>query len=636
MSSPSHFSAVPTMDPEVQDTASTTRASRRSIHRAYAMQPWSKWSVFTFLAIPTGLNIALLVAQAKDVAVRGNSDTFYFIEDNQVAVQVLIYIMAALLGAIHVWAVTALIRRRASLALFSGKPLTAGALRHRAYLAISRAPRDIRTWYFIPILLVSLLGFVSSALWVGSLTPAPDYAHLKETAVLIPSFRDLSRVKEYPAGSDSAGLELFTSEGYFSYLVGTRHRARIADIAASATSPANSVRALPRLDDTPYRVLGRSYGIASSVGIGAQHLSSLSILSYRFTEMGYETTVNCTYNQTSDFTITADRGSSQGIITIGGLLPDSTSGKPNQAEHFAPDSKNTVAIGVAHDEDSPRTYLAIAAGDNYEDLDKIQCQVHFKFGMFHVSVDEEARQISVAFLSDMNGADPDNTIPRTAMRQLEIVSSGLAAGGAAQSALGEVFRTNVAALNMMLAASESVGLDRAAEEAALRIEGEDDIRLRGVENALTAMLDAILSGYGAAQVMVGKVSELSTAELTRRTFVLGKLGYVVAACVLNGLIVLAVAVEAVATRNWRGLPALDFTDPAWLVGAVLRGATSGTGGEGGILQGDAGSLKGRAGSLKSRGFGFLRTGGGEEEDAVLEVVPAAGQDGRFAIVVRKE
>ncbi|CAI4212519.1 unnamed protein product [Parascedosporium putredinis] len=529
MSSPSHFSAVPTTDPEVQDTASTTRASRRSIHRAYAMQPWSKWSVFTFLAIPTGLNIALLVAQAKDAAV---------------AVQVLIYIMSALLGAIHVWAVTALIRRRASLALFSGKPLTAAALRHRTYLAIPRVPRDIRTWYFIPILLVSLLGF--------------------ETAVLIPSFRDLSRVKEYPAGSDSAGLELFTSEGYFSYLVGTRHRARIADIAASATSPAGSVRALPRLDDTPYRVLGRSYGIASSVGIGAQDLSSLSVLSYRFTEMGYETTVNCTYNQTSDFTITADRGSSQGIITIGGFLPDSTSGKPNQAEHFAPDSKNTVALGVAHDEDSPRTYLAIAAGDNYEDLDKIQCQVHFKFGMFQVSVNEEAHQISVTFLGDMNGADPDNTVPRTAMRQLEIVSSGLAAGGAAQSALGEVFRANVAALNMMLAASESVGLDRAAEEAALRIDGEDDIRLRGVENALTAMLDAILSGYGAAQVMVGKVSELSTAELTRRTFVLGKLGYVVAACVLNGLIVLAVAVEAVATRNWRGLPALDFTDPAWL------------------------------------------------------------------------
>ena len=101
-----------------------------------------------------------------------------------------------------------------------------------------------------------------------------------------------------------------------------------------------------------------------------------------------------------------------------------------------------------------------------------------------------------------------------------------------------------------------------------------------VQDSFNAMLDDIIGGFGAAQIYWGGVDSTSgttnTLPLNSQysAIRLGQDGYIFATLAIN-LVILVVAIEeAIRTRNWKGLPLLDYLN---LTSMVVTSSAGGTG-----------------------------------------------------------
>ncbi|CRK25868.1 hypothetical protein BN1723_013723 [Verticillium longisporum] len=474
----------------------------------------AKWSVFGTLLITTTLSTVLVI-------------------------------IAVLLGLIHASAVAYLVQYGVSLAFFGGTSFTTHSLRAMINTSTQRANWKGPPRYMLPVLGMSVLSLISSGVWVGAITPVESSTVVKQT-VLIPSYDNTTHIKEYPSEINQSGPSDMAKEGHFTYSVGTKLLGNLIVIGSSATTPDNSTRRHPKIDNTQYIYEGRSYGVGSAVGLKDSAVSNISFATgYRYTERGYSADVECIYNRSTALRIGREFPSR--IFAVEGYLPDST-GSRQYSEYVGHSPDAIVAASVTYSDDSIRRYVGIAAGESYRALNATQCTVDFT-----PRIKLLRSRPPYSYLTD--DFDPPRNITRTVVRQFELISNDLT--NFYESVLGNAFLSSIRAWNISYNANGA-----ATEEFAT---------LRGLENSVTAMADSMLAAYGAAQVMVGNFTEEREVDITVETLVIGQRAYIIAVAILNALTVAAVIEEAIRTKGWRGLSSQDFTDSEWLLLSGYRG-----------------------------------------------------------------
>ena len=111
-------------------------------------------------------------------------------------------------------------------------------------------------------------------------------------------------------------------------------------------------------------------------------------------------------------------------------------------------------------------------------------------------------------------------------------------------------------------------------------DGNETAIFSAVEDSFNAMLDDIIGGFGAAQLyweaeMESQIDTTTTIPLDSQysAIRLGQDGYISATLAIN-LVILVIAIEeAIRTRNWKGLPLLDYLNLTSMVVASSAGGT---------------------------------------------------------------
>ncbi|GKT49616.1 uncharacterized protein ColSpa_09797 [Colletotrichum spaethianum] len=251
---------------------------------------------------------------------------------------------------------------------------------------------------------------------------------------------------------------------------------------------------------------------------------------YYFKEAGYISQVECHYNRSMDFRIESEYPHRTFAVT--GFLPD-TVGSAEWSEYIGQSPSSILAVGVARSTESPRRYISIAAGNHYRALNATQCTVDFLPTLFQVSVRVKDRSIVVTPLMGIKDFDTQRTLTRTAVRQFDLIANSFMSFH--DSVLGNAFHSSIAAWN-----SSFNEMGHVPESSAV---------LLGLQNSLTAMTDSILAGYGAAQLMVGNLSEPAEAEVILDVFTIGSTACITAVALLNALAVAMFGFEILRKRQ---------------------------------------------------------------------------------------
>ena len=255
--------------------------------------------LLVFATVPALIvSITLLVLSAKDV--RSTGSLLSFATDDRATAQIIVSILSSILSTLNVYTVTRLLNFAARVHMVK-RSLSLDKL--RLFSAITT--RSIASDQPIHVLLLStvivLLFAIPNYLWTGALTPVTVTTTITgRDALMIPSYSPLSNNTWNYSGRDPCD-SVVNEMGIFNNCPIDVLQSRLLSHAAQASS--NSTQTYPKLDNTHYAVVGRSYGVGSSAGLADQDLfiyrDSSFVLSYNYTEYGYNTQVNCIHNETS-------------------------------------------------------------------------------------------------------------------------------------------------------------------------------------------------------------------------------------------------------------------------------------------------------------------------------------------------
>lgn len=417
--------------------------------------------------------------------------------------------------------------------------------------------------FLLPLSAFVALTMILSALWAAALTPVQLSEGVDQT-VIVPSWDNVSLVKEYPSEVGKEGATVQNLKGRFSYSVGNQLLGSLLASASSATTIDGSPRIHEKLDKSKFAYIGRSYGIGSSVGLADEGILDNNLaLGYAFQETGYNADVYCIYNASSQFSLSPTVDNL--IYAASGPLPDSDNG-PEYSDYIGHNMDRIVSIGVAHfanesaDVYPLRKYLAFATGSNYDFLNKIQCDINFVPTRFNVTVDFQGQNITVKAINDTQVLDinPSRRLKSTVMRQFELIANDetnlyISTVGSAFNASITDFRTYV----------HSSGRSNEWSDA--------EIALAAVENSITAMADDMLGTYASAQLMVGDLTQGINATVQVTAIAFGGIKYNIAIFAANIAVILLFLIEVIRTKGWKGLPDFDVADIRHLVIAASEG-----------------------------------------------------------------
>lgn len=535
-------------------------AAAGEAHKGYAASFSVEHSNFLTLLITTPVSIFLLHATIRES--RYSGDFFTFIVANRPLVQLAVQIIANLLSIAQILVLCRLVnfavRRR-----FVQRSMSLDTLKLWVTSMVPYMDWSLPWNYWIPLLLFMLFSTTLRGLWAAALTPVELWTTVDDQ-VLIPSWDNMTHVKEYPSEVWVQGPTLQNTKGSFSYSVGMQLRGGLLASASSATTSDGTAREHGKLDKSRYTYLGRSYGMGSTAGLVAENIERDGLaLAYAFQEDGYISSVNCVYNETSDFIIRET--SDDWAWTVRGNLPDSDVG-PEYSTYLNNEGNSIVAIGVAYflqsnaTELPERRYLAFAAGESYDYLDKVQCEFDFVPTRFNVTVGIQDRNITVVPTNETNidDIDPGRRLRGTAMRQFELIANDET--NMYVSVVGTAFNASIVDLQTYVTDSGNPrGLNLS------------DIVLEGVSNSLEAMMDDMLGAYAAAQLVISDFTQTTPVRVKRSAIAFGELPFSVSVFAINSVIIMAFIVEVIRTKWWRGLPKFDMSDVRQIAMAASEG-----------------------------------------------------------------
>lgn len=521
---------------------------------------WQMVGVCIGLLTTTILSTLLLVASCISWTL---PDSLYWIViAHRPSVQLIVQILSNTLALIYSSALCMLINYASRIYWNLKGPVRLGVLRFWSNMCAQRMDFDIPIWPMVILMTFIGLSSVQSALWAGALTPVATKV-LHETNVTVPSYDNTSLIREYASevGAD-APLDIRGTKGFFTYKVGVSLTGDLLRAAASATPVDHQPRKHQKDDNSLFTYIGRSYGIASSIGLFNDTIPTNTLdLEISYQEVGYDASVSCIYNTSADFVLKQLARSPIGAFAAKGELPNSVPGDPEYSTYVGWGARSIVAIGVGRDGDSTRHTLGIAAGEAYGHLNATQCEIFFVPTLFDVVVNFSGHNISITPTNTTN-ANVDDTqlgwdtghLKYVLTRQFELIAN--AQTNLYTSLVGNSLNSSIA--DYLTASNGTVSSLREAT-------------LPGLANAVTVMTDDMLVAYAQAQLMIGGFMESRPAVVQRQAMRVGEDAYVYALFVFNILIILVMLFECFRTRGWKDLVLFDYMDVEWLTIGGFRG-----------------------------------------------------------------
>lgn len=521
---------------------------------------WQMVGICAGLFVTTVLSVLLLTASCSGWTVPDN--IYWFNIAHRASIQLVVQILSNALALVYSSAICMLINYASRIYWDKNGPVRMDMLRFWRDMCSLRMDFDIPL--SLMILLVGFIGLTSvqSALWAGALTLVATTV-LRETNITVPSYHNTSLIAEYASevGAD-APPDVRGTKGYFTYKVGVGLTGELLRAAASATPTGDEPRKHQKNDNTQFTYIGRSYGVGSSVGLLDDTTPSDTLaLALTYQEVGYDASVSCAYNASADFVLEALGSGYIDAFAAKGELPNSVPGDPEYSTYVGWGARSVVAIGVGRDANSTRHTLGIAAGEAYAHLNATQCDISFAPALFDVAVSLRGRNISVTRAGTDNNSDAvvqawdTGNLRYVLTRQFELLAN--AQTNLYVSLVGSSLNSSIADYVTASGGGVGVGLEEATPP--------------GLANAVAVMTDDMLVAYAQAQLMVGGFVEGAPAVVQRQAMRVGEDAYVYAVFVLNVVVILAVLVECLRTRGWRGLVLFDYMDVAWLAVGGFRG-----------------------------------------------------------------
>ena len=530
---------------------------------------------FFFLSIPTFFAIAILIADARQIAFTGK--IYNVLQENRASASIAVQVISVGLGFVQVAAVSRLFSFVTRMRLRK-EPTPLSVL--QLWNGVSSATIQ---WSLKPKLFALLCIYVGSAavpgaIWTGSLTPVVTSIR-QATTVRIPQYSNMSLLKEWPLQIAKSGPSLRNEKGFFTYSVGDLYRNLLTQSLTTATTTDGSPRRHIKYDNSEFMYIGRSFGVGSSVGIVDNVILQNPLAqSYQYQENGYATQISCSYNKSDNFFRISPAISpafvGELLYPAEGYLPDSSG--PEYSVYVGRGTDAIVAFGVAVNpvRMSSTRYLGIAAGKSYENLNAIQCKLDFILSTFNVAVDINGKNITITRLlmaadnrtvsAPAIDIESSGMLIHVAVRQIELYSNDLT--NIYQSVAGNALNLSISDYRTFIQTNNVKNSNTTSPDSTT-------ITQTGIENSITAMLDDILVAYASAQLTIAEdLTEVSaTVSLSAVRF--GKSVYIYLIFSINTFVLLLIAEEAFRTKGWKNLPAFDYTDLAHLAIASSRGGT---------------------------------------------------------------
>ena len=357
-----------------------------------------------------------------------------------------------------------------------------------------------------------------------------------------------------------------------------------------ASSRNSSTAQHKKIDSPQFTFYGRSYGVASAVGLigtpsmassdGRQYLPEVT--HYSFSENGYDSAVKCTYNESSDLRFEALQ-----LVQGQGNAPDSPftgSVTVFQAVGSLPTGvwngfttisivNNSTAVALASVSNDTAYCCGFLGGSYYPYLNQVQCDVTFNPTLFNVDVDLLIQNISVSpVLKNHYDIDDTGGLIDNAFKGISFISQILTT--MYTGLLGDAFLININAVR-----------DREGHTNATK----DDV-ITGLAESLERLLDDYLGAIGASQLLLYNQSHTIDSRVQIRVVQLGQPIYAYLTWAINLAIIALSGFEAWRTKIWKSLPYFDCLDTkSVILGMTANDRRPST--EIGLWNGDAGDRK---------------------------------------------
>ena len=285
---------------------------------------------------------------------------------------------------------------------------------------------------------------------------------------------------------------------------------------------------------------------------------------YFYSETGYISNVNCTYNGSSDIyfqNITGVGGGDPNYSNSSGyvLVLQATGSLPTGAWRGFTTmaiADDCTATALAAGYNDTQYIYALAIGYYYPDLNNVQCSVDFTAASFDIAVDVLAQNISIT--QGVNQAqivdiDPTRALVNNTFISLDFLSQIITT--MYTSVLGDAFMVNVQAIQTRENHTWPT---------------ESDI-YTAVSESLELLLDEYFGALAASQIMLYNHSTPVNATMNIAAVQLGEPIYAYITFSINLAIVLLFSYEAIRTRFWRNLPAFNILDTKSAILGAMRG-----------------------------------------------------------------
>lgn len=329
-------------------------------------------------------------------------------------------------------------------------------------------------------------------------------------------------------------------------------------LLTSAQRASNQANLHPKLDNTGYTYIGRSFGTGSLIGFEPIN-DTRRPLDYTYHEVGIVADVQCYRNTSSKFGIVQEQQVFDGADwpgTLGqtaGYWPDGSEVAGTWL--FGSILGDLFAIGTPHTYGERHSDLLVASGAQAagyrmatETYNQTQCKASFAAHNIRLDVNTTARTITTTKLDEVSW-------PHYADFMVQLAMNGPSALTVTDNGFGGSRVERAMRLN-----TEVLYYDKHGDFPSYAV--SDTLLYQSIADFMTDVIDNVMVVTGACQREYWNTSERVAATVTVPSVVYGHEVFVYTMLSITVLVVLICVGYIIARRTWNNVVQIDFADPS--------------------------------------------------------------------------